>query len=209
MVKMFDEILKELNLDLSLYEKFKKDTSLPIILSYAFDADKKMKLPEGVPPFRKDPAPRGMSPTNLRFESKRLYVFTRGDVSDKRREVLFVQLLESLYATEANILCHIKDQTLHTIYPNITHEWAASVGLRCPVSKEEQKSVVSEPIKESVVEVESATEQVEQGDTEPVVDALFNSTPEDFNSAYRPEATEDAPKSDEPQQKKRGRKPQQ
>lgn len=189
MVKMFDEILKELNADLSLYEKLKRDTSLPIILSYAFDSEKRMKLPEGVPPYRPNQCPRGMNPTNLRFESKRLYVFTRGDVSEKRREILFVQLLESLYPPEAELLCRIKDQTLHTVYPNITHEWAASVGLRCPVSKEEQKSVVPEPVKESVVEVEPTKEPVEQGNT---ADGQITTEVES-----------------EPVQKKRGRKPQQ
>lgn len=161
MIKMIGELLSELNSDLSLYENMRKDTAFSIIMSYAYEAEKKMLLPEGVPEFKPDWAGLGMSPTTLRYEARRLYVFSRADLTQKRRELLYVQLLESVHPSEAEILCLVKDQRLHTKFANLTHEWAASVGLRGLVSKEEQFRPESESNKEGVVEIESPEGQLE------------------------------------------------
>lgn len=182
-VQLFHTVLSDLNSDVSSYAVMKKDSALNILLSYAFDASKRMILPEGTPEFKPDRAPLFMSPSTLRYECKRLYIFVREDLTDKKRQTLFVQMLESLHPVEAEVLCLVKDQKLHVKFSNLTHEWAASVGLRCPVSKEEQKSDLPESVKEDVVEVESTPIEVAQG-------SESNTTPEEASPETAQEVKE-------------------
>lgn len=158
MIKYLPEILNEINKDPELIHKHMKDSAFSIIMQYAFDPEKKMKLPEGEPDYRQDSAPMGLSPTNIRYESKRLYVFTRGDLSQLKRETLFIQLLESLHPSEASILLAIKDQDLKRLYPNITKGLLSQFGF-CPMEEEKPERVLpkSEEIVEQVVEQEEVS----------------------------------------------------
>lgn len=128
MQKYITEILEEINEDPAKLEKYKGDSSLTVIFTYAFLKDKKFLLPEGEPPFKKDAAPIGMTPTNLRQELRRFYIFQRADLSDLRREQLFIGLLEGLHPKEAELMIAIKDQTLHKLYKKITHKRVADAG---------------------------------------------------------------------------------
>ena len=52
-------------------------------------------------------------------EWRTLYIFVRGGndkISNMRRETLLIQLLESLEAEEAEIVCLVKDKDLHSKY---------------------------------------------------------------------------------------------
>jgi hypothetical protein len=87
----------------------------------------------------------GMSPANLIMEVKKLYVFCRTDLQAIRRETLFIQLLENVHPSEARVLLHVKDQTLHLLYKKITHKLAFDAGLVSvppieKVKKERKKS---------------------------------------------------------------------
>jgi hypothetical protein len=141
MVKYLPDILTEIDNNPSLIDKYMKDVAFSIIMQYAFDPEKKMNLPEGAPDYKRDAAPIGMNPTTLRYEAKRLYVFTRGDVSQLKREVLFVQLLESLHPTESEILLAVKDQRLDRMYPNINKRLMTQFGF-CPIVEESPESQV-------------------------------------------------------------------
>lgn len=122
MVKYITEILSDINKNTQEIVKYKDNYAIKTIFAYAFDPSMKMILPEGAPPYKKDAAPLGMSQANFYQQVKKLYIFKREDITKVRREQLFVQLLESLHPTEADVCIAVKDQTLEKMYPNITRK---------------------------------------------------------------------------------------
>jgi hypothetical protein len=122
------EILTEINDNPKLIEKYKGNAALRLIFEHAFLPEKKFALPEGEPPFKKDAAPMGMTPGNLYQEVRKLYIFCRTDLNALRKETLFVQLLENIHPNEADLILHVKDQTLTKKYPKITHKLVAEAG---------------------------------------------------------------------------------
>lgn len=128
MTKYISEILKELNDDPKKVANYKDNVALKILFGFTYRPEGKMLLPEGDPPFKKDAAPIGMSPTNLLTEIKKLYVFVRNDIKTVRREQLFIQLLESIHPDEAKVLLAVKDQDLSKVYKKITHKFAYDNG---------------------------------------------------------------------------------
>lgn len=124
------EMLQQIDKDPELLKsKYAGSSALHMIFEYAFIPSKKFDLPEGRPPFKPDPAPLTMSRSNFMMELRRLYIFTaERDLPKVRREVLFVQLLESIHPSEAEILLAIKDQTLDLLYKNITFERVVEAG---------------------------------------------------------------------------------
>jgi Family of unknown function (DUF6433) len=91
------------------------------VLQAAFDDRIKFLLPEGPVPYR---GTRAIGQEgNLYQEARRLYLFVKGGhptLSQRRREDLFIQLLENLDHKDADLLVHIKDKKLP--YPTITYE---------------------------------------------------------------------------------------
>lgn len=122
MAKYTVELLKELNENPELLAQHTQNAALRMTFQFAFDPALKMNLPEGTPPFKVDPNPLGMSPANYQQEIRRFNIFTRPDAQlpRLRRETLFIQLLEGLHLTEAQLLLSLKDQNLPSIYPNLT-----------------------------------------------------------------------------------------
>lgn len=166
MIKYLPELLSDINKDTSLIHKHMKDAAFSIIMQYAFDPEKKMNLPEGAPEYKEDRSPMGLNPTNLRYESKRLYVFCRGDLSQLKRETLFIQLLESLHPEEAEILLSIKDQQLSKLYPNINRKLISQFGF-CPDVEEDKPN---RALSKSEEVVDSILQSVdEKKDEEPMV----------------------------------------
>lgn len=122
MTKYIPELLKEINENPKLLESMKGDASLTLLFKYAFDPEFKFVLPDGNAPYKPDSAPIGMTPALFKQELKRLYVFCRTDLPAIRRETLYIQLLENIHPSEAEILIAVKDQKLTKLYPKITHE---------------------------------------------------------------------------------------
>lgn len=119
--KFIPEMLKDINEDPSCISRYKGNAALRILFEYAFLPNKKFCLPEGKPPFKEDAAPIGMSPANFTQELRRLYIFTpERELNSVRRETLYIQLLEGLHPSEAEILIAVKDQRLGEMFPNIT-----------------------------------------------------------------------------------------
>lgn len=139
MAKFITEILDEVNQDPKKLQTYKGNAALRLIFEHAFLPEKKFNLPDGDPPFKKDDAPLGMSPANLYMEVRKLYVFCRTDLTPIRRETLFVQLLENLHPTEAELVLNIKDQTLTKQFPNITWKLVADNGFIPPPPEKEVK----------------------------------------------------------------------
>lgn len=128
-VKYIPEILEEVNKDVSKLKNYADNIALKIMFQYAFIPEKKFDLPEGAPPYKKDSAPIGMSPTNFIQEIRRWYIFTKEkELSKVRKEILFIQLLESIHPSEAELLIAIKDQKLNSLYKNVTAEVVSQYG---------------------------------------------------------------------------------
>lgn len=139
MAKYITEILDEINSDPKKIEQYKGNAALRLIFEHGFIPEKKFVLPEGDPPYKKDAAPIGMSPANLYQEVRKLYVFCRADLNAIRRETLFIQLLENLHPSEAELILAIKDQRLTKKYPKITHKLVADAGFVPPPPAKETK----------------------------------------------------------------------
>lgn len=137
MRKYVTQMLDDINNDPKMIEQYKGDGALRLIFEYAFDPAKKMILPEDAPPYKPAAEPLGMTPTNLFSELRRLYVFCRADLKPIKRESLFVSLLEGVHPIEAKMLIAVKDQTLHKLYPKITHKLVYDAGFLtvAPVAK--------------------------------------------------------------------------
>lgn len=136
--KFIPEILEEINKDPKKIAEYKDDQAIDLVFKYAFHPNGKMLLPEGEPPYRPDAAPIGMSPAVLRHEMNKLYVFCRKDLTQIKREQLFINLLESVHPSEAKIVIALKDRTLDKMYKKITKKLAIEAGF-VPADEPEAK----------------------------------------------------------------------
>lgn len=117
MRKSIAEILEEAS-KLSNKEKIEflqknNSTTLLTILRYTFDPNIKWLLPKGKPPYK--PSPYLDNEGMLFQEVRRLYLFVEGgnpNLTQFKRESLFINLLESIAPKDAELLCHVKDGSL-------------------------------------------------------------------------------------------------
>jgi hypothetical protein len=83
------------------------------ILKYAFDPSIKFVLPEGEPPYK--PCEFVDQETRLYQELRRMYLFIEGGnpgLTKLKREMLFIQLIESIDKNDATLICAVKDKKL-------------------------------------------------------------------------------------------------
>ena len=102
------EVLKEYRTD-----------ALVSLLIWNFDDTVISMLPDGEVPYERSAVPLGTDHTSLRKEYRNLYHFVKGGndkLSKTRRESMFIQMLEGLHPTEADILCLVKDKQLQSVY---------------------------------------------------------------------------------------------
>ena len=96
------------------------------LINVNFNPEIKMLLPDGRPNFLEgDDKPPTYDDASLNYEVRRLYLFVEGgspNLTDLKRETLWIEMLNSLHADEADDLTHMKDRILHKKYKNITHE---------------------------------------------------------------------------------------
>lgn len=88
------------------------------ILRGAFDPNIEWALPEGAPPYTE--ANLNENQGMLYTEARKLYLFTKNDSPDlkqTKRELLFINLLESIHPEDAKLLIAMKDKKLP--YKNI------------------------------------------------------------------------------------------
>ena len=101
-----------------LKEHTRDDVKALIIWNY--DKGIRSALPEGEVPYKKNEAPANSGGhTRLVHEWRTLYNYVKGGndkLSQMKREQMFVQLLESLHADEAEILLLVKDKELQSKY---------------------------------------------------------------------------------------------
>lgn len=93
--------------------------ALRYCLIWNYDESLKSALPEGEVPYEPNPSPTPEANSKLASEYRTLYNFIEGgnyDINSTRREVLFIQLLEALDPSEAELLCLVKDKKLAKKY---------------------------------------------------------------------------------------------
>lgn len=96
---------------------------LKALLIWNFDPSLKSCLPEGEVPYTPNDAPAGTEHTRIQNEYRKFYHFIEGgdyEMSQSKKEVLFIQMIEALHQDEAEVLCLVKDKNLGKKY-RITH----------------------------------------------------------------------------------------
>lgn len=102
-----------------LLKDYTRDDVKALII-WNYDKGVRSALPEGDVPYRKNDAPANSGGhTRLVHEWRTLYNFVKGGndkLSQMKREQMFVQLLESLHADEAEIVLLVKEKELQSKY---------------------------------------------------------------------------------------------
>ena len=96
---------------------------LRMLIKSSFDPKIKWVLPEGQVPYKPNEAPEGTEHTLLSQEARRLYHFIEGadnQTPRMRKETMFIQMLEGLHHSEAEVVCHAKDKILHQKYKGLS-----------------------------------------------------------------------------------------
>jgi hypothetical protein len=94
---------------------------LKSILQINFNDWIQFDLPEGEPPFTKDKNPPEFSAGRIEKQIKLLKMFIpESKLSRVKKEVKFIQLLESLHYKDSEIIVAIKDKKLNKLYPALT-----------------------------------------------------------------------------------------
>ena len=88
--------------------------ALRSLLIINFDTSVISMLPDGDVPFKPNEAPEGTQHTKLEKEARLLHHFFKGgsNISQVKRETMFIQMLEGLHKDEANLLVLAKDKKL-------------------------------------------------------------------------------------------------
>lgn len=98
-------------------------------------------LPVGMPETYKPETdiPDGIADSTARQEFRRIKNFlpqgTMQNIPSARRETQWIQMLEGMHWKEANVMVHIKDQTLLQAYPSL-REVLVAIGLPVAVVEE-------------------------------------------------------------------------
>jgi len=102
--------------------KYQTD-ALRMICKASFDPNIIWELPEGDVPYTQNDAPEGTEHTLLAQEARRLYHFIKGGnsaITQNKREMMFVQMLEGLHKAEAELLIAAKNKVLHQKYKGLS-----------------------------------------------------------------------------------------
>jgi hypothetical protein len=117
--KSISEILHEIGEQSSFQDRvkvmrsYRGNNPLRTILRYAFDPRIKFLLPEGTPPYKENDFPDQQG--NLYYHFKKLYLFIEGgnpNITDLKRESLFIGMLETVDKDDAKILIGMKDKEI-------------------------------------------------------------------------------------------------
>tara|TARA_Y100000004_G_scaffold160547_1_gene188038 strand:- start:222 stop:743 length:522 start_codon:yes stop_codon:yes gene_type:complete len=93
------------------------------VLQWAFSDNIVSKLPDGKTPYTPNDAPASdLTESALRFEFRKFKYFVTEEVPQTRRETMWIELLESIPAKEAELLDLVKDKVWP--FKNITKELA-------------------------------------------------------------------------------------
>ena len=97
--------------------------ALRMVIKASFDPKIKWAIPEGNVPFKKNDAPVGTEHTVLAYECRKLWHFIKGADNQNvqfKKETMFIQMLEGLHESEADLLVAAKDKRLHQVYKGLS-----------------------------------------------------------------------------------------
>ena len=125
---LFSEILTRLGKiktkkDKVTFLKQHNTDALRMVIKASFDPKVKWALPFGEVPFIPNDAPEGTEHNVLSYEARKLYHYIEGgnnQLTQNKREMMFVQLLEGLHPNEAEIVVAAKDKVLHQKYKGLS-----------------------------------------------------------------------------------------
>jgi hypothetical protein len=131
----------------------KLDSSFaPLMRMAVLENEKLIGLPTGMPDtYKPDTSmPDGFANTDARAEFRRIKNFQVGGsmqkVASHQREKLWLQMIEGMHWKEANVLVHIKDQTLLEIYPNM-FDVLTTLGAKITLPRPEETKKKKKPKK--------------------------------------------------------------
>lgn len=99
-------------------------------LKLTYDPSIVFRLPPGVPPFKKQTdVPDGYCLTDLKQEFRRMRIFTDPElnITNIRREQLWLQMCEGLFWKEADLINKIKDRRITDMYDGLTADFIREV----------------------------------------------------------------------------------
>lgn len=105
-----------------LLKKYDCD-ALRVIIKSSFDPNIEWVIPQGEVPFEANDAEEGTEHTVLRREYKKLYRFVKGgddNLVGFKRENMFIQMLEGLHKSEADLIISAKDKKLHQAFKGLS-----------------------------------------------------------------------------------------
>lgn len=121
--QLISEVLQRVSNAKTKEEKIKilnhyDSTALRVVLIWNFDSKVESLLPPGEVPYTANDAPIGTEHSRIIHEWKKFNHFVKGvsNLTGLKRETLFIQLLESLHSSEAELLCLVKDKQLNKKY---------------------------------------------------------------------------------------------
>ena len=125
---LLSEVLKKVNNAKTKDKKvaiLKEHDSEPLrmIIKGSFDPKIEWKLPKGDVPFKPNDAEEGTEHTVLAREARKLFNYVKGgndSLPQFRREDMFIQLLEGLHKSEAELVINTKDKRLHQVYKGLS-----------------------------------------------------------------------------------------
>jgi hypothetical protein len=97
--------------------------ALRMVIKSSFDPKIEWALPEGEVPYTPTEVPEGTEHNVLAAEARKLYHFIKGgnsQITQNKREAMFVQMLEGLHEDEAKLLVAAKDKKLHQVYKGLS-----------------------------------------------------------------------------------------
>ena len=103
-------------------QKYNTD-ALRMVIKSSFDPKIEWALTEGDVPYTPNEAPEGTEHTLLSQEARTLFNFIKGgngQLTQNKRETMFVQMLEGLHADEAKLIVAAKDKKLHQVYKGLS-----------------------------------------------------------------------------------------
>lgn len=95
------------------YLRQNDNSALRMVLQYAMDNRVKWLLPEGAPPYKPN---NNLDQEGMLYsEARRLYLFIEGgnpNLTKLKREMLFIDLIQSVHPKDAELLISIKEKKL-------------------------------------------------------------------------------------------------
>jgi hypothetical protein len=124
---LISEVLRKVNNAKTKEEKKKillenNTQVLRSLLIWNYDESVISMLPPGEVPYTPNPAPEGTDHILLENEGKKMFHFVKGgsNITQSKREQIFLGMIENLHPDEAEILCLVKDKKLQKKYTRIS-----------------------------------------------------------------------------------------